>query len=67
MPKSLKDKHRDRPWFDREGDLWFWDDDKDKWHVCYYSVLTNLWRGTVHSGIPERGFGPYRLAVPKVD
>lgn len=65
MPKSLKDKHRDRPWFDRDGDLWFWDINQNEWFVVYYSGVALERRYTAQEGDPDWAYGPYRLAVPK--
>lgn len=64
MPKILKDKHRDRPWFDHDGDLWFWNEDREEWVIVYY---TGVWSRTAENGVPDAAYGPYRLAIPKVD
>ncbi|PVB19766.1 hypothetical protein D2E83_11405 [Mycobacteroides abscessus] len=58
MPKSLKDKHRDRLWWDADGGLWLFDSVDQRWYV-----LLEAFGG--HDRVneyPDEEWGPYRKA-----
>lgn len=61
MPKSLKDKHKDRLWLDQDDDIWFCNLNTGDWgYLCIYPG--NLGGGAYVSAYaaPDETYGPYR-------
>lgn len=63
MPKGLKDKHRDRLWWDEGGALWLFNSSIKQW-----TAVLETWEEDGYCLVleyPDEEWGPYRLAVPK--
>lgn len=59
MAKTLKYKHQNRVWWDRDGDIWFWDTMSDDWRVLSLRFDGGEIVDPANLHHPARAYGPF--------
>lgn len=57
MAQKLKAKHQDRVWVDGDGDVWFFDVNKNKWR--YLAITEDGVEYISENAAPNIHHGPY--------